>query len=75
MALTTENASSPCRGVCQDELQGMYVSWQPQYGCVIEKLTKILFSARMPTASFMYTGTDLSYPPPTAVDDGHRNLY
>lgn len=37
MALTTENASSPCRGVCQNELQGMYVSWQSQLGCIIEK--------------------------------------
>ena len=64
MALRTENASSPCRGVCQDELQGMYVSWQPQYGCIIEKLTKIQFSARSPTSTFMYTETDLSHPPP-----------
>jgi hypothetical protein len=65
MALTTENSSSPCRGVCHEELQGMYVSWQPQQGRVIEKLTKIQFSARRPTSAFADSGTDLSHPPPS----------
>jgi hypothetical protein len=57
----TENASSPCRGVSQDELRGVHFSLQPQKGNVIEKITKINFSAR--TSASMSTGTDHRHSP------------